>query len=87
MENKIDVKDWVKEERPIRRPFLNYQGFSADDAFARLKIIRKFKADLGIDINKYTRLMPEDVRACYEDMYDIMLKIEKLEAEYVACGE
>lgn len=84
----INVKEIIeKESVDVHDTLLKYAGYSADDAYARLKIVREVKDDLGIRLNKHVRLMPDEVRRTYEELYLTLKKLEGLEAKYVISGE
>ena len=65
------------DDRTEARKLANHP-VSADEAYARLKAVRKMKDDFGDEINKYVRTIPHITRVKYERLFE---SIEELISE------
>ena len=66
---------------------LAHHPVSADEAYARLKIMRRTKDDLGDELNKYVRTIPHISRVKYERLFEIIEELINEECYNVENGD
>ena len=69
------------------RPMIKERDWSADLAYARLKVVRSVKDTLSAGINKNSIEIPPRVAEQYEELWNKLKVLEYMESETVKWGK
>lgn len=84
---KEEIKNMMGATEDYNCQVLKTMRINSDEAYERLKIVRKAHKELGEALNKLTRDMPYTTRTEYEQMFILLENLEKSELENVRFGE
>ena len=82
----IDVRACLEAGRPAPPPMIKAADWNADLAYERLKVVRDIKDQLSEGINSHTLQIPDAVAAVYEEIWDKLKAVEKMEVLTIQYG-
>ena len=82
----IDVRECFEAGRPAPPPMIKDADWNADLAYERLKVVRDVKDQLSEGINNHTLQIPGAVAAVYEEIWERLKAVEKMEVLTIQYG-